>query len=368
MKHLLLRLIAAFVIISMAIIYCSPAIASGTDDFSSYTTGDDAEAIFRTADRLGQIWTALDSGDIKTVKVYGRRVGSTPSSAGNLIVDITTLVNGHPSVTNLVSGHIAPASVGTSNAWITITLDSPYTVTGSTQYGLSAYGELYNSSNYYMLRYDSTSASYSGGTRWITGNGWVDPPPNVTQYATQDMLFQILGDFPLIPVALQNFTATRVLPNIVTVNWTLPSPDDGAEVWVDDGGYPWATGEGYKIFDGAGTTVNVTLSEYVTYYFSGWGSVSGNLSSTAVDAVVVGADMTTTVSFDSNLILLIVAMFLLFVSIFMNNPIVVIACFAAWLAVIPVIGDPALDAIAGIVMVACIVRIVQIRKRGGMHV
>lgn len=104
------------------------------------------------------------------------------------------------------------------------------------------------------------------------------------------------------------------------------------------------------------------MPEFITYYFTAWGTSSGNLSANVTDAELTGVDMDVNLAVDGSLVILGVACFLLLVSIFLKKMLIYIALFLAWLMVIVTVNNMYLDGIAGIVMIFAVVQFLKARK------
>jgi hypothetical protein len=92
--------------------------------------------------------------------------------------------------------------------------------------------------------------------------------------------FTTLMGLPLPP---GNFTATQIDITTVQLNWTMGYAASNTTIRISDLQYPTTISEGYLVYNGTGTSCNVTgltLGETRTYYFSAW---SENVAGLSVD-------------------------------------------------------------------------------------
>lgn len=245
-----------------------------------------------------------------------------------------------------------------TDTWYNVSMAGTTVLSSGTEYSIVLKG---NSPMASMFNASWQTANvFATGDFWGYNSGW-------TEHTGWDQAFRMYGTEILPePVAIEDFTATRTGPGTVFLSWTNPSPNDEAQVWASKDGYPWQTGTGWVIYDGSATAVNATVPEILDYYFSGWGKLSGNLSSSAADAFVQGETMNATLSFEPSLIVLVVAMFLLFISIFINKMLMMVVLFVAWFMVIPTINNAWVDGTAGIIMIYAVLNFLKLRKGGDL--
>jgi len=168
---------------------------------------------------------------------------------------------------------------------------------------------------------------------------------------------------PGVPQPPTNFQVVRTGVSSANLSWTSGNGTDGSEIWVSMDGFPWQSGTGYELYSGANTTYEADgLPEFITYYFTAWGTASGNVSANVTDAELTGVDMDVNLAVDGSLIVLAVACFLLLISIFLKKMLIYIALFMAWLMVIVTVDNMYLDGIAGVVMIFAVVQFLKARK------
>lgn len=300
----------------------------------------------------GQSFTASENYKLEQVSIEGERLSS---STATVTVRVKT---GSMTGTVIATGTFnSSAWPNGSKGWGTATMSPQPDLTSGTMY----YIEVYTSAtgNHYVI-WDTTSPTYTGGTAYQSSNYG----SSYTQYSGSDMNFRTYGTIaPMIPVEPSDFTAVRVGTATVNLTWSIEPPSDSTEIWVSKDGYPWDTGTGYMVYSGAAENTTVDgLPEFVTYYFSAWGLVEDEYSDNTSDVMLEGVGMDVSIGFDSSLVVLVLAGFLLLVSIFIKNMILNLALFLAWFWVIVTVNDGYIDGIAGVVMLYAVLNFLKLRK------
>jgi len=186
--------------------------------FEKFITGDNAEfAIGSSNQWFCQTFTSSVGHAIKSVRLYGRRVGTT----GILTVSIRATDGlGKPTGGDLCSGLIDMSLTPVSNDWLEIGFGAGVTLIGGTKYAIVARV----TSSLLFWRYNN-SGGYSGGQfgSAIGGTGWA--------MGSSDFLFQELGES-----GIETYAASEVEAYTAQGNGFMYDATDVTQV-----GFEWGT-------------------------------------------------------------------------------------------------------------------------------
>ena len=177
-----------------------------------YITGDDANLEILAATWWYQTFTPLASHNLTSVKLLLYRIGSPGTVTASIR---TTDVNGKPTGNDLCSGTINGNTLTTDNAgdWYEITQGAGYNVVAGTKYAIVVRAPSGDASNMLVWRWDSTSATYTGGNAGKSensGSTW-------TGYSFADCMFEEWGT---------TFAYTRTLSTAMGMSASLSRHTD----------------------------------------------------------------------------------------------------------------------------------------------
>lgn len=180
-------LLAGLIVILISLSFAAPALAA-VQAWESYTTGDDSGANVYGVNWYGQTFTVdPESHSVVDIRFLGYRVG-TPSTVTVSIREVDG--TGMPVGADLTSGTIDGDAMTTDTAgsWYGVTL-TELSLEYDEEYAICFRAEAGDSSNYMVIREDSTGAyadgqavsSTSGGIAWAGVTG-------------EDIMFQVDGN------------------------------------------------------------------------------------------------------------------------------------------------------------------------------
>ncbi len=210
----LLRIVAPIIIVAMLSAIAIPVLAS--TQYENYITGDDNYTFCYGTDILvGQTFTPASNHTITSVKLKLYRVGSP----GTVYVYLTGTSSGHPNGydikrTGTFNGNTI--TTNTAGEWVTITFTS-YTVASGTKYAFVVKATSGDGSNYIRWRYDSTSASFSGGNYEYTTDGGV----SWTSSTGSDCMFDVYGESLTVAPTVTTQAASSITSTTATGNGNI---------------------------------------------------------------------------------------------------------------------------------------------------
>lgn len=344
------RLLTVLLGVLVLLFIASPVLAAAY--YAYYLGDDDAPIPLSGVYVLAQGFQVTDDCVLTHVNIRGTRISS---STGTVYFSVRT---DGPKGSIIASGSFNSADWPQgSYGWSGIKGVSPAVV--YLEEGTDYYLRINSDSSDAKASIDAFTDEYSGGSEWFS----TDSGDTFTEYTDNDLNFGIYGDALPTFYPPTDFTATRTGVSTVNLTWTVTYPSVDTHVYVSSKGYPSDLGTGWLVYSGNGTTVLAEgVPEFVTYYFSAWGGYETFYSENASDALVEGDDMDVNLAMDNSFIVLGVACFLLFMTIFLKKMLLYIALAFAWLMVILTCNNVYLDGVAGIVMLFSIIQIVKIRK------
>ncbi len=148
-----------------------------------YKTGDDGGANIHSTQWDAQTFTTASSQTIRGVHLKLYRDGSP----GTITASIKATSGGEPTGDDLTSGTIDGNGLTDTSPgqWYYIDL-TDYTLNGSTTYALVVRAPSGDASNQFYWRLDSSSPTYTGGSRWHSG----DSGSSWSQDTTRDYMFE----------------------------------------------------------------------------------------------------------------------------------------------------------------------------------
>jgi len=158
--------------------------------YEYYDSGDDAGfGVSQIDDWPCQSFTPATSFKIGSIKIYGRRT-NTP---GNITVHVQGVDgDGNPDGTDICSGTHDADTWDLTDGWHEITMSTSPTLSAGTQYAfvikLVAAG-----SGSITVRYDNSSATFSGGNMMYTYDGGSNWYNRAGLEKEDDMLFELWG-------------------------------------------------------------------------------------------------------------------------------------------------------------------------------
>jgi hypothetical protein len=123
----------------------------------------------QSTESLAQTFTAGLTGGLDRIELLVGAPDSTPDAP--MTVEIRNVSGGSPGTTVLAAGGVAPAAVGSTDAWVPITFAAAVPVTAGTQYSIVAYTSVDNTHSYFWA-IDFPDPYPAGGSFFQT----VSPP------------------------------------------------------------------------------------------------------------------------------------------------------------------------------------------------
>lgn len=201
-------------------------------DFSGYTmyewynTNDDDKAGFDANNKFrGNTFVVGTTGTNESFTLTGvaMKMYKVSNPSGSIDIEIRASILDTPNGGILSSGSIDFSEIGTSAAWFNISMTQIILNQGD-NYSILAHADGVDGSNYFYLRQDASSPSYTGG-RYCLSN---DNASSWSCYATNEALFEIWGTIPdiIIPNVTINipenitYTSASITYNLTTIDNT----------------------------------------------------------------------------------------------------------------------------------------------------